>query len=218
MKICAWENGGGGALTIPNWNKFSEEWRPDRAHIPDLDWWFVGEATKVLCLIGKRFPVHEKCDEPYCHDLFFRQGKPEKVGAAVAVQLEKMAGIMGDRPRIIMDDSGLPLRTWPYSTRRNAWGLDSSGKKVVDRKWITTKQEVALTLRWLMFRYLEDGFQIPPRIHRGLEMGGIMTHLRAGEIDPYVAEWRRSSAAWPESRFETPRNAEPFDVRSEERR
>lgn len=212
MKICAFENAGSVALVVPNWRKFSLDWRPDRLNIPNLDLWLIGEAAKIPAILGKRFPIHDQCDEPYCFDLFFRQEKPEKVSSRIAIQLERMSRILSDRPRIVLEDYNLPLRTPPWSTRRNAWGLDSTGTKVKDQRWITTKQEVALTCNWLINQYVNFGVTSSPRILRVLETGKVGL-FRQGEIDPWVAEWRRSPAAWPESRFETPKNAEFFDIR-----
>jgi len=233
---------GGVAIISPNWNKFSEKRhqigfrKPKipaeimecsgykraavrlvdefhfipfiKSYIPDFRFWCFGEAAKTPGLLGKRFAVHDICHEPYCFDLYFRQRKPEKVGMMIRDQLDEMAAIMGDRPYVICDDSEFPARTWPYSTRRNAWAI--RGGKVVDRPEIITKQEVALTLMWLRGQYI-DGHQMPPRLRRIIEVDG-RAHLKPGEIEPHVAEWRQSPACWPDSRFEQPKEAN-FDLK-----
>ena len=204
MKICAFDHvsgiyAGGVAIIVPNCNKFA---------IDDFRFWSIGEAAKGPHLLGKRFPVHDVCDEPYCWDYYYHQRKPENVRREYRDQLDEMTAIMGDRPYVIMDDADLPARTWPWSTRRNAWAID--GKEVVDRRNIITKQEVSLTLAWMHEIHIDGHGEWTNRIKRIVNSDG-RRYLRKGEIEPYVGEWRRSSSCWPDSRFEQPSDAK-FDL------
>lgn len=207
VKVCAFEHSvglsqDGVAIISPMWKKFAK-------YVDDFRFWSIGEASKCPDVLGKRFPIHVECHEPYCWDFYFLQKRAGMIRMEYRDQLDEMTAIMGDRKYLIMDSVALPPRTIPWSTRRNAWTIRDG--KIIDRQEIITKQEIALTLAWMHKIAIEDGDGIPGHLMKIILTDG-RKYLKPGEIEPHVAEWRRSSACWPDSRFVQPMDAR-FDVR-----
>jgi hypothetical protein len=203
----------GVSVTEPNWNKFTlDPADTSKAFIPDLDRFLIGEWTASPVTVGKWYPIHRK-SSAYWKDIFFRQGRPDLVIESERKQLLDMSDILGDRPHIIMDKEDLP----PWDIRRDAWGFDGDG--VVDRKFLTTAQEVVLALFWTIDWYIDtndlandpDGKKLARLI--SIASSHRFSHLRNNEIDGLVLRWRRSGDAPDCSSFETSDDAIPFDVR-----
>ena len=247
--VCAFESvepqyQGGVVVVHPNYRKFSVQegdWttiheKPFlKAHIPDLHFWFLGEGIKGPNALGVKLPVHGRCNDPYCFDNYFRLKKPELVSLDIRRQLDEATAIMGDRPQAMIDSSDLPTR----GLRRNAWGLDSTGTRVIDRKYMTTPQEAVAAFLWkrrlvsrkffeMMIRVMQSGKLVPVGDSSESDATAsnfltleLLSQLHAnerstlepGEVDSLVSDWRGSDSAPSESAFKPPKNAVSFDVR-----